>query len=258
MNLKSFLKERRRAFYINWFHGDTLTCPLCEHHFSRFLSGGSHSPEMARLGAIGIGRRKNVHGPFCSSNDRARLLLLYLKTTECFSGKPLKVLEIAPDRPLTKMLLGIPTLEYVCGSLFPEDYADLHALKVDVAAIPFEDNSFDVILCNHVLQQVPNDRLAMRELARVLRPTGWGIVQSPTANGIQDTFEDSTIVDERERRQRFGSINHLRLYGRDYARRLTEEGLVATPSHPIRDGWCVNAASYGVNPNEEVFVVRKR
>ncbi len=112
----------------------------------------------------------------------------------------------------------------------PERYitADLESplakVKMDVQNIPFPDGSFDVVFCNHVLEHVADDRLAMREMYRVMKPGGWGVMLSPVDPSRAETFEDDTIVDPAERTRIFGQYDHRRVYGRDYADRLREAG----------------------------------
>ncbi len=96
--------------------------------------------------------------------------------------------------------------------------------RMDVTNIQFPDASFDVILCNHVLEHVGDDRRAMRELYRVLRPGGWAILQVPMDLSRESTFEDPSVTDPRERTRLFGQWDHVRLYGRDYALRLRAAG----------------------------------
>lgn len=259
MDKEPLLKRLRGMAYGMCFRGNRFCCPFCGHHYSRFLSGGSHvSSELQALDLMGMGRRRNARCPHCGSNDRARLLYLYVRTTSLWSGRPCRVLDIAPDRHVARLVRAQPGIDYVCGSLFPEDYADLDAQAVDVTAIPFPDNDFDVVLCNHVLQEVPEDRRAMRELARVLKPEGWGIVQAPCARGLAHTVEAAPGMSPQERRAKLGSTLHVRLYGRDYAARLVEEGLIPAPAHPLRDGWCPDAGRYAVIDDAEICVVRKR
>ena len=100
----------------------------------------------------------------------------------------------------------------------------LAALHFDVQQIPLGDNSVDVVLCNHILEHVADDRKALRELHRILKPGGWGILLSPVDRDYEQTFEDDSIVDPDERTRIFGQYDHRRIYGRDYADRLREAG----------------------------------
>ena len=102
--------------------------------------------------------------------------------------------------------------------------ADLH---FDVQRIPLADNSVDVVLCNHLLEHVADDRRALRELHRILRPGGWGIVLSPVERDYEHTFEDDSITDPDERTRIFGQYDHRRIYGADYTDRLREAGFEA-------------------------------
>ena len=99
--------------------------------------------------------------------------------------------------------------------------AKVHA---DVQALPFEDDTFDIVFCNHVLEHVADDRLAMREMYRVMRPGGRGVLLSPVDESRTETFEDDTVTDPVERTRIFGQYDHRRIYGRDYADRLRAVG----------------------------------
>lgn len=111
-------------------------------------------------------------------------------------------------------------LDYVTGDLL-SPWADI---KMDINAMPFEANTFDVVFCNHVLEHIPDDVHAMREIFRVLKPGGWSILQVPMNPGAQVTDEDISITDPRERERRFLQADHFRLYGKDYADRLSTAG----------------------------------
>lgn len=252
---EGFMKRVRRSLFKSLVSGSRFTCPFCEHSFNRFLAGGSKAALPKKLKAVGIGRRANARCPHCGSNDRGRLLLLYLRTTELFSDPNIRVLDIAPDLHLAHTLRTQLGDRYVVGALFPEEFAEVDAIQADVTQIPFDDRSFDVVLCNHVLQQVPDDRKAMRELARVLKPGGWGLLQVPIAQGLEFTLEDPEVKAPRERRKAFGSTLHERLYGRDYTARLETEGFAVTKTHPKLDGWCPDAERYATIADEELFVV---
>jgi predicted SAM-dependent methyltransferase len=95
---------------------------------------------------------------------------------------------------------------------------------MDILNITYSDNFFDAILCSHVLEHVNNDRQAMNEFYRVLKPGGWAILQVPIDYGRSETFEDSSITAPEDREKYFGQYDHLRLYGRDYPQRLMQSG----------------------------------
>ena len=151
------------------------------------------------------------------------MLWLYLQNrTTLFDTRP-QLLHIAPEVALMKRLRRIYTE-------VPERYqtADLESpladMHFDIQHIPLPGESVDVIFCNHILEHVEDDRLAMRELHRIMRPGGWGIMLVPEERSREVTFEDETITDSEERTRIFGQYDHRRIYGRDYDERLREAG----------------------------------
>ena len=97
-------------------------------------------------------------------------------------------------------------------------------VKMDVHDIPFEDNHFDIVFCNHVLEHVEDDLKVLKEFYRVLKPGGWAILQSPIDYSYETTYEDPSITDPKEREIAFGQDDHLRMFGLDYGERLKEGG----------------------------------
>ena len=167
--------------------------------------------------------RPNALCPRCLSLERHRLLWLYLqRETDLLTAYP-RILHIAPEvclmRKLRKHYDGHPGL-YLTADL-ESPLADMH---FDVQHIPLEDDFTDVVICNHILEHVEDDRQALRELHRILKPGGWGIVLSPMDSSRKETFEDDTITDPAERTHVFGQYDHRRIYGRDYADRLRSAG----------------------------------
>jgi ubiquinone/menaquinone biosynthesis C-methylase UbiE len=134
------------------------------------------------------------------------------------------LLHIAPEVALKRQF------EQHYGSDHAEQYltADLESplakLHFDVQAIPLDDESVDVVICNHILEHVEDDRKALRELHRILRPGGWGVVLVPQDLDREATFEDDSITSPEERAKVFGQYDHRRIYGRDYAERVRECG----------------------------------
>lgn len=152
--------------------------------------------------------------------ERHRLLWLWLRDQELLSRPGLRVLHIAPEKVLQDLLRAVPGVRYTGGDL-ESRLADVH---FDVTAIPFDDASYDLVLCNHVLEHVPDDEQAMRELARVLDPGGKAILMCPIARDRATTYEDSAVQTPEQRLERFGQEDHARLYGADYEERLRRSG----------------------------------
>jgi len=165
-------------------------------------------------------QRKNALSPSTLSLERHRLLWLYLKEETSFFTKPLKVLHFAPEQAFYKRFKKQKNLEYITTDL----HSPLADVKADICNLPFEDNSFDMILCNHVLEHIPDDTKAMQELYRILKPGGTGIFQIPQDLNRTTTFEDNSITDPKERAAIFGQYDHVRIYGRDYFDKLRSIG----------------------------------
>ncbi|MEC7265648.1 MAG: methyltransferase domain-containing protein, partial [Bacteroidota bacterium] len=141
------------------------------------------------------------------------------KETDLFTA-PQKLLHFAPEQAFYKRFKKLKNLGYTTTDL----NSPLADVKADICNLPFEDDSFDVILCNHVLEHIPDDTKAMQELYRVLKPGGWGVFQIPQDLKREKTFEDDSIIDKKERAKIFGQYDHVRIYGRDYFDKLRSIG----------------------------------
>lgn len=188
--------------------GNRFTDPIDGKSFRTFLPYGYESP------------RENVLSPSTLSLERHRLLWLYLKNETEFFSKPLKVLHFAPEQAFYKRFKKLGNIEYTTTDL----NSPLADVKADICNLPFPENAFDVILCNHVLEHIPNDTKAMQELYRVMKPGGWGIFQIPQDLKRETSFEDDSITDKKERARIFGQYDHVRIYGRDYFDKLRSIG----------------------------------
>lgn len=188
--------------------GDRYTDPIDGKSFKKFLPYGYEK------------QRQNVLSPSTLSLERHRLLWLYLQRETNFFKSPLKLLHFAPEQAFYKRFRSLNNLDYTTTDL----NSPLADVKADICNLPFADNSYDVILCNHVLEHIPDDKKALSELYRVLKPGGFGIFQVPQDLNIENTFEDDTITDKKERAQIFGQYDHVRVYGRDYFNRLRDGG----------------------------------
>lgn len=188
--------------------GDTYIDPIDGKSFKRFLPYGYESP------------RENVLSPSTLSLERHRLLWLYLKNETDFFTKKYKVLHFAPEQAFYKRFRALENLNYTTTDLD----SPLADIKADICDLPFADNSFDIIFCNHVLEHIPDDTKAMEEIYRILKPNGWAVLQIPQDLKRATTFEDDTITDRKERAKIFGQYDHVRIYGRDYFTQLREIG----------------------------------
>ncbi len=193
-------------FYL----GNTVKCPICQSSYRKFLPYGRINP------------RENALCPNCLSLERHRLIWLYLKEHTDFFNTNKNVLHIAPEACFINRFEKLHGEHYITADI----ESPLAKVKMDIHQIPFEENRFDIVLCNHVLEHVQDDIQAMREIYRVLRPGGFAILQIPLFNPIAEiTFEDASITDKRERERIFGQDDHVRKYGKDYPQRIARSGL---------------------------------
>ena len=190
--------------------GDKFTDPIDGKSFKSMLPYGYET------------QRNNVLSPSTLSLERHRLLWLYLnEETDFFtSTAKKKVLHFAPEQAFYKLFRQQKNLDYTTTDLF----SPLADVKADICNLPFQDNQYDVILCNHVLEHIPDDTKAMQELYRVLKPGGMAILQIPQDLKRATTFADDTITDQKERAKIFGQYDHVRIYGLDYFDKLRSIG----------------------------------
>jgi len=191
-----------------WLKGDTYTDPIDGKSFKRFLPYG-----------YGI-QRPNALSPSTLSLERHRLLWLYLQNETEFFKKPLKVLHMAPEQCFLSVFKKMKNLDYTTADL----YSPIVDVKADILDLPFEDNLFDLVFCNHVLEHIEDDARAMSELYRVMKPGGLGIFQIPQDVHLEQTYEDATITSPEEKAKHFGQYDHVRVYGKDYFDRLRKAG----------------------------------
>ncbi|HJX70757.1 MAG TPA: methyltransferase domain-containing protein [Bacteroidales bacterium] len=190
--------------------GNNVECPVCEGRFKRFLPYGYQNI------------RENALCPKCLSLERHRLMWLYLKEKTDFFHKNMKVLHIAPEQCFFKKFRQQKNLEYITADL----KSPLADIKMDIQSIPLNDNEFDAVFCNHVLEHVKDDQQALREILRVLKPGGFAILQVPMDIHMTSTYEDDSITDPKEREKHFRQKDHFRLYGADYPDRIKAAGFV--------------------------------
>lgn len=190
--------------------GNKYTDPIDGKSFRKFLPYGYGK------------QRENALSPSTLSLERHRLMWLFLRDdTDFFTSKEkIKTLHIAPEQCFLDLFRKQKNLEYITSDL-ESPIADV---KADICNLPFDDNSFDVVFCNHVLEHIINDTKAMQELYRVLKKGGFGIFQIPQDLSREKTFEDNTITNRRERAEIFGQYDHVRVYGRDYFNKLRSVG----------------------------------
>lgn len=208
-----------------YLKGTRYTDPIDGKSFRKFLPYGYNT------------QRLNALSPSTLSLERHRLLWLYLKNETDFFTAPKKVLHIAPEQCFLKLFKKQQNLTYITADL----HSPIADVKADICNLPFENNSFDIVFCNHVLEHIEDDFKAMSELYRVLKPNGLGIFQIPQDLNKEKTYEDFSITSPEERTKHFGQYDHVRIYGRDYFNRLRNVGFT------------VNEVDYSKTISEELM-----
>jgi SAM-dependent methyltransferase len=238
--IRSVVRTARRAWRRQRHHGLAHWCPVCESSVHGF-------------GVFEDKQRPNAVCPVCGSLERHRAVWMFLRTRTALldPARRTRLLHIAPEWFFVEKLRKAPSVDYVTGDLF-NPAADV---KVDLMQIPFPDASFDAVLCSHVLEHVPDDRKALAELHRILRPGGWACLLVPMHDAPTD--EDPTCADPAERTRRFGQHDHLRIYGDDFADRVGERFSVQR-FHPEDLFGAPGAAWMGMVPREPIFLATKR
>ena len=198
------LKDLRNVVRAVPYYGKGRFCPVCGKSSRRFRN---------------FRKRQDVICPHCGAFGRHRLLWLFLqKKTNFFDGQPKKMLHVAPESCFESRFKELLGGDYLTADLF----SPRAMVKMDITDIQYTDSSFDIIYCSHVLEHVIDDKQAMREFLRVLKDDGWAILLVPITR--EKTFEDSSIVDPKERKKAFGMEDHVRRYGSDYVERLRDAG----------------------------------
>lgn len=215
---KHFLKQTALPAYLQlrgWYYrGNKVSCPCCKGNFSSLV-------------VIGYDKRP-AQCPRCRSNERDRTLWLFLERTPGFIFPGIKLLHVAPEEIFYKRFSKDPDIKYTPGDKFINMYEGSYGkdtIYLDITDMPqIPDNTYDLVLCSHVIGCIPDDSLAIREMRRVLKPGGKAIIQVPVNEELEVTHEDLNITDPAERIRIFGDPNYVRYYGRDYRQKLEAQG----------------------------------
>jgi SAM-dependent methyltransferase len=261
-SLKRYLRPVKN--FIRWgglrfnMMGNRRQCYVCRkkcHHFYSFRGGSNGIPPFIRSLELIGSDVDNFICPHCGCHDRERHLFMYFDRLNLWSAIiGGSVLHFAPEKSLRNAIVRLKPKEYIQADLFP---ADEEIRKIDVTAIGFQEEYFDFIICNHVLEHVPNDEQAMAELYRVLKRGKSAIIQVPYSPLLSKSFEDDSINTDDLRFRFYGQEDHVRVYGRDLFSRLEGAGFeVMLKAHevvlPDLDG-----EFYGVNRREDMILVKR-
>lgn len=233
-------------------------CVLCARRVSGFLSYRGGRKNMPRLPlALGmIGSNVDAFGcPSCGGHDRERHLCLYMQAAGFFKEMEGKsVLHFAPERQLAGKIQASNPGKYIKCDLFP-DASDV--VRVDMLAMDFPDNVFDILIANHVLEHVADDVAALLEIYRVLKPGGYAILQTPYCERLYKSWSDPGIDSDAARLEAYGQEDHVRLYGRDIFNIFESSGLVSCVRHHEELLSNIRGEIYGLNESEPFFLFKK-
>ncbi len=230
-----------RPFLDFFYRGSKFHDPINNKSYRKFLPYGYNNI------------RDNALSPGSLSLERHRLLWLYLQNETQIFKKKFKVLHVAPEQAFYKKFIKLNNLDYVTFDM----NSPIAKIKGDICNLPFSENQFDFVLCNHVLEHVNDDIAAMLELFRVLKKNGVAILQVPIDLTKNKTYEDSTITDKKERKKAFGQYDHVRIYGKDYFERLEKSGFNVEKNFYSKNFSDEEIYKYGINKNEIIPICRK-
>lgn len=257
-HLISRVANRLRVLIARLHLSKDRQCCICRNYLGRFLPyrGGDRfvSPFIACAGLVGSDV-ENFSCPRCGAHDRERHLLLYLSATGLLQKMTAaRILYFAPERRLSSLIEGMRPERIVRADLFPSDDS---ITKVDMLDMEFADHEFDFVIANHVLEHVQDDRRALAEIQRVLRPGGFAILQTPYSSVLQATFEDAGLVSPEARLHAYGQEDHVRLYGRDIFDRFAAAGFTPHVTHHADVLKHIDPRRAGVNPLEPFFLFER-
>lgn len=253
MNLFKLIK----CFLSGWVPGGKFKCVLCDHSVWKFMPYPKE--QQSNLGEaldiIGSDLR-NYECPRCGSTDRERHVFLFMESMGILKAlKDKRIIHFAPEKRLRSRISALSPSEYVCCDLHPVSST---IQKVDIEEIPFPENSFDLVIANHVLEHVTDEYKAAREIYRILTPSGYAILQTPYSNTLEHTWSDPGIITEEARFCAYGQKDHMRLFGKDVFQKLSSVGLQPCIKKHEELLPEINNDKFGVNRREPFFLFSKR
>lgn len=244
--------------FINkvFFFGDKYQCNFCYASLRKLKAYGFKFSVIEEKKIIGAGFRENVICPVCRSTDRERLIKFFIEQNPHLLSIN-KLLHIAPEKNLSSFIKIKNIKEYIKADKYSEGYKyPEDVVNMDITNIPFEKGYFEAIICNHVLEHVECDDLAIKEIYRVLKPGGWAILQVPISKLLENTYEDFSIITPEYRERYFGQSDHVRIYGQDYFDKLAFNGFIVERIQ-LWETFHEELKRIATNPKEEIFFIKK-
>lgn len=257
MKIAELFKDILRPLYRQYLsirhHGKLVECPLCGRHYN------SWRPIYGRHADGSLYLLKDHLGAcwYCIAYPRVRQLYYWLRNDyDIVNRNHLKILHIAPERQISDKIRKMANVEYLCLDKRCEGYRyPKYVVNGDVRNLTFDSSTFDLIICNHVLEHIIDDKKAMNEIKRVLKPNGIAILMVPIDYNLTQTIEENgdCHYTPEEREKRFGQFDHVRCYGTDYFDRLSEIGFTVERKS-FNDQL---SKYYGFMAGEEIIICQK-
>ncbi len=246
---KIYIAEQRKSL----FYGNKHFCISCKHSFFAFkpYQNVPESPLFKNGLVIGAGFRENYECPYCGTLDRERWQQYVITKHTDILTKKNRILHFAAENNLYKLFKHTKTIDYYPCDIDPR--ADW--LKVDMTDIPFDDDTFDWVISNHVLEHIPDEKKAISAIRRILKPQGSWIFSFPIRRDA-DTHENEAITDPQERIRLFGQKDHVRLYGKDFKERFERYGLKLEIHRPIDELDAEEIEKNGLIPDDTIIIAR--
>lgn len=233
-------------------------CNYCGSSFSELELDGIDQPVIQQYDIVGAGRR-SCKCPKCGINDRSRLALYYFNhhTDLISEEKDARVLIVAPEYHLYEMISKQKGISVSVGDIVPSRYEFANAEYCDLTDLSYPDEIFDWVICNHVLEHIPDDNKALSEIYRVLKKGGSALLQVPISLKLNATLENSMITEPKDRLANFGQEDHVRIYGQDFIDRLMNANFstrIFDPNMELSESMIKRLA---INRLEKLYVVYK-
>ena len=236
------------------YRGEGFTCNVCGSSYSEFIPDypSKINRQAIESNHVIAGYGRNILCPNCLSTARERLVIAMLSKAG-LRGK--KILHLSPEKNVYRFLKG--KADIITADLVPGFYRniDKNVKQADAVKLPFDNESFDMIIGNHILEHIPDDMQAMKEIFRVLRKNGTAVLQVPFSNTIENTIEEPLINDPRRQSALFGQKDHVRIYQlSDYMKRLNTAGFIVEyiPHESLHEFF-----GFAIQPCEGFFHIRK-
>lgn len=252
------LNQNLKTIINNSNPPNSYKCICCWAEIDTFYSWWANNSAIINYDIIWAWERENKNCKFCPSNDRERMISLYFKEfilKEKFSA--LNLLHIAPEIMLSKIIESDKRINYIRWDKFEDWYNYPNTIKLDLTYLPFKSNQFDFIICNHVIEHIEEDLLAIKEIYRVLNSSWRAVLQVPISEKLTKTFEDSSIKTAEEKELYFWQKNHVRLYSWDYVWLLESVGFKVEIINLLDIYWIEFILKHWLNPREKIILCKK-